>query len=157
LNIFEKTGAHVIAEGTTAEKLRDNLPQDKLTVGDSGTLATMYDVEGYEVVALRGIHVGPISQYLINLGEIRIFHGGDSGYWRHDEQSADIAFVPTGTARTCAPGVALATVNDLQPKVVVGMHGNNLLMRQFKALLENVSSDIVIIIPKRFELNKVLI
>lgn len=151
LEIFQKTGVHVVADCMSAEELKGKLPHDKLTIGDSGSSSILYNVEGYEVIALRGVHVGPISQYLVKLEGLNVFHGGDSGYWRHKEHSADIAFVPTGTASTCAPGVALAMVIDLQPKVVVGMHGNNQVMRQFKALMEKVSPSIETIIPRRFE------
>ncbi|MFX0206433.1 MAG: MBL fold metallo-hydrolase, partial [Candidatus Hodarchaeota archaeon] len=110
LQIIEQTGTHVIADIETSKDLLTSVSSDRITIGDSGSSFKTYKIDDYEVVALRGVHVGPISQYLVKLEGMKIFHGGDSGYWRHPSVFADIAFVPSGTARTCSPAVALATV-----------------------------------------------
>jgi L-ascorbate metabolism protein UlaG (beta-lactamase superfamily) len=157
LQIIEQTGTHVIADIISSEELKPNVPPNKITVGDSGSSSKTYKIEDYEVLALRGVHVGPISQYLVNLGGLKVFHGGDSGYWRHKDVSADIAFTPTGTATTCSPVVALAMVTDLQPKLAVPIHGRKQEMKQFRDLAEKVLPDIEVIVPERFKPVKITI
>ncbi|MHA1479970.1 MAG: MBL fold metallo-hydrolase [Candidatus Thorarchaeota archaeon] len=157
LDIFEQTDANIIADGITAEELEGKIPANKLTAVKSGSDFTKYTIGNYEIEALRGVHVGPLNQYLINLGSVKVFHGGDSGYWRQVDKCADIAFVPTGTARTCSPEVALATISDFQPKIAVAMHGNRQNMSKFKKLMKKVYPETRLIIPKRFETVKVQI
>lgn len=157
LKIVKHTETHVIADPISSEELKESVPPNMITVGDSGTNATTYKVDNHEVIALRGIHVGPISQYIVNLGGIKVFHGGDSGYWRQKDISAEIAFVPVGTARTCSPAVALATVIDLQPKLAVPIHGRKQEMKKFKGLTEKVLPEVEVIIPEKFKLIKISI
>ncbi|MFX1284836.1 MAG: MBL fold metallo-hydrolase [Promethearchaeota archaeon] len=154
LEIIKQTGTHVVADILTSEELKASVPPNMITVADSGSSAKTYRVANLEIVALRGIHVGPITQYLVNLGGIKVFHGGDSGYWRHKDVSADITFVPTGTATTCSPAVALAMVMNLQPKITVPIHGNKQDIKQFKVLMEKVLPEIEVIVPERFKTTK---
>ncbi|MHA2224796.1 MAG: MBL fold metallo-hydrolase [Candidatus Hodarchaeales archaeon] len=152
LQIIDLTGTHVVADPISSEELKASVPVDKITTGNSGSFATTYTIGDHEVIALRGIHVGPISQYLVNLGGLKVFHGGDSGFWRHKDIIADITFVPVGTARTCSPEVALAMVTNLQPKFAVPIHGKKQEMKQFKLLMEKVKPDIEVIIAEKFKL-----
>jgi L-ascorbate metabolism protein UlaG (beta-lactamase superfamily) len=82
LEIIKQTNTHVVADTISSEELKESVPPNMITVGDSGTNATIYKIDNQEVIALHGIHVGPISQYIVNLGGKKVFHGGDSGYWR---------------------------------------------------------------------------
>jgi L-ascorbate metabolism protein UlaG (beta-lactamase superfamily) len=151
LEIIKQTGTHVVADKISSEELKTSVPPNMITIGESGTNAKTYKINSYEVRALRGIHVGPISQYLVNLEGIKIFHGGDSGYWRQKDMTAEIAFVPVGTARTCSPAVALATIMDLSPKLAVPIHGRKQEMKIFKGLMEKVLPEVGVIIPERFK------
>jgi len=120
-------------------------------MADSGSFATTYFAAGHEIVTLRGIHVGPITQHLVNLGTIKVFHAGDSGYWKHTNISADIAFVPVGTARTCSPETALGMVVNVQPKLAVPIHGKKQEMKQFQVLMNKVLPNIDVIVPEKFK------
>lgn len=157
LLIIKQTGTHVVADIVTSEALKSQLPPERLTIGDPGSSQKAFQIADCEVVALRGVHVGPISQYLVKLEGMKIFHGGDSGYWRHPNVFADIAFVPTGTARTCSPAVALATVMDLQPKLTVPIHGKKQDLKKFMDLAAKVLPDTEVIVPERFKPIKVRI
>ncbi|MFX1367714.1 MAG: MBL fold metallo-hydrolase [Promethearchaeota archaeon] len=150
VKIFTKTNAHIVADSISYNELADKIPPEKLTLGNPGISGKMYESEGHKITALPGIHVGPQSQYLVHSGEYRIFHGGDSGYWRHKNHVADIAFVPTGTATTCAPEVALAMVMDLKPRTVVAIHGNSQDKREFRVLMSKVCPDIELLLPEQF-------
>lgn len=152
LQIFDQTGTHVVADPISSEELKANVPVDKITIGNSGSFATIYEIGDYEIVALRGIHVGPITQYLVNLGGIKIFHAGDSGFWQHKDMSAEITFVPVGTARTCSPEVAFAMVKNMQPKISVPIHGRKQEIKKFQILMKKVLPDIEVIVPEKFKL-----
>ncbi|MHA2249917.1 MAG: MBL fold metallo-hydrolase [Candidatus Kariarchaeaceae archaeon] len=148
LQIIDQTGAHVVADVISAEELKENIPHDQMTIGNSFDKITQ--IENKEFVALQGIHVGPITQYLVTCGEAKVFHGGDSGFWRHKNKSADLAFVPVGTATTCSPEVALAMVVNLQAKLVVPIHGRKQEMIKFKKLVEKILPDTEVIVPEKF-------
>ena len=148
LQIINQTGAHVVADVLSSKDLKASISSNMITVSKSGSTHQFGECK---IVRLPGIHVGPINQYLVNFGGIKIFHGGDSGYLRHKDVSADIAFVPTGTATTCHPAVALAMIMNLQPKLAVPIHGNKQDLKQFKALMEKVLPEVEVIVPERFK------
>jgi L-ascorbate metabolism protein UlaG (beta-lactamase superfamily) len=152
LQIIKKTKSHVVADIISSKELNASLPPDMVTRADSGSFATTYVVAGHEIVALRGVHVGPITQYLMDLGTIKVFHAGDSGYWKHTDISAHIAFVPVGTARTCSPEVALGMVVNVQPKLAVPIHGKKQEMKKFQVLMNKVLPHIEVIVPEKFKL-----
>ena len=151
LALIVKTQPHVVADVASFEELKPHLPQDLLTRADPASKSATYSIKRTEVTALPGIHVGPITQYLIDLGTTKIFHGGDSGYWRLKNTTADIAFVPVGTATTCSPATALATVMDLSPRIAIPIHGRRQEMTQFKSIMEQVLPEIKVIRPTKLK------
>ncbi len=149
--IFQQTQPHMVADVISFEELKAYVPSDMLTKADPASKYATYQIGKAEVTALQGIHVGPITQYLINLGRMKIFHGGDSGYWRQKDTSTDLAFVPVGTATTCSPAAALATIMDLQPTIAVPIHGRRQQMKQFENIVKKVQPEVEVIIPEKFE------
>ena len=149
LEIIQQTGAHVVADIVTSEELKAIVPPTRLTKADPRTRDATYQIGDTAVTALEGIHVGPITQYLIDLGRITVFHGGDSGYWRLKNTSADLAFVPVGTATTCSPATALATIMDLSPKMAVPIHGRKQEMKHFRGIMEKVLPGVEVIIADK--------
>ena len=151
LDIIQQTGTHVVADIVSSEELKAAVPPTRLTKAEPGTRDATYQIGETAVTALEGIHVGPITQYLIDLGRIKVFHGGDSGYWRLKDTSADLAFVPVGTAKTCSPATALATIMDLSPKVAVPIHGRRQEMKHFRSITKKVLPEVEVIIADRFK------
>ncbi len=149
LEIFEQTRPQTVADIVSYEELKAHIPPNMLTKADPTLKCATYQLDETEVTALQGIHVGPIIQYLINLLGIRIFHGGDSGYWRQKNILADLAFVPVGTATTCSPATALATIMDLSPRLAVPIHGRRREMKQFEDIMEKVCPEVKIIVPEK--------
>ncbi len=149
LEIFEQTRPQTVADIASYEELKAHIPPNMLTKADPAPKCATHQLDETEVTALQGIHVGPITQYLINLGGTRIFHGGDSGYWRHKNISADLAFVPVGTAKTCSPAAALATIMDLSPRLAVPIHGRRREMKQFKDIMEKVCPEVEVVVPEK--------
>lgn len=150
LEISRKTRPHKVADIASFEELKADVPPSMLTKADPASKSATYQIGEIKVTALQGIHVGPITQYLIDLRGIKIFHGGDSGYWRQKDTSADLAFVPVGTATTCSPATALATIMDLSPKVAVPIHGRSREMKQFESILKKVRPEVEVIVPEKF-------
>lgn len=151
LEIIQQTETHVVADIVSSEELKAIVPPHRLTKADPRTKDATYHIGETAVTSLEGIHAGPIAQYLIDLGRIKVFHGGDSGYWRLKDTSADLAFVPVGTAKTCAPATALATIMDLYPKIAVPIHGRRQEMKHFRSIMERVLPEVEVIIADKFK------
>ncbi|MFX1370078.1 MAG: MBL fold metallo-hydrolase, partial [Promethearchaeota archaeon] len=158
ISFYKKTDLHIIASEDVAEKLVEKIPADKLTAAIPGRSTSAVPIEGADILAIRGVHAGHCSQYRFREEGISIFHAGDSGYFGLGKQSANLAFLPTGSPSPwCAPEVALATARYVKPKVAVAMHGTNKQMSRFKDLMTREMSKVEVIIPNRFKLYKVTI
>ncbi|MFX0015519.1 MAG: hypothetical protein ACFFBQ_21095 [Promethearchaeota archaeon] len=73
--------------------------------------------------------------------------------------SVNIAFVPTGTTTTCSSEVALVMVMNVQPQLIVPIHGNKQDLKQFDVLVKKVLSDLEVIVltslvPVKISLNR---
>ncbi len=151
--LFEKTNAHVIAETLVFEELRGKIPENKLTLADVGKLNKTHTIEGFEVTCIKGTHPRSLTQFKVGLGDVRVFHPGDSGYMSNSKR-VDVAFLPTGSpSPTCSPHVALAMAIGIRPKVVIATHGKEKQMVQFKNLMERDMPKTKVIIP---EIHKVI-
>ncbi|MGY5874591.1 MAG: MBL fold metallo-hydrolase [Candidatus Thorarchaeota archaeon] len=152
-SLVEATETHVIAEEMVFEELVGKIPEDRLTLGDPRKLNKTHQIEGYEVTCIRGTHSRPLTQFKVDLGGLRVFHPGDSGFMSNSKR-VDVAFLPTGSpSPTCSPHVALAMAIDIRPKVVVATHGKEKQMIQFKELMERDLPKTNVIIP---EIHKVI-
>ncbi len=150
-SIVEATETHVIAEEMVFEELVGKIPENRLTHGDPRKLNKTHQIEGYEVICIRGTHSRPLTQFKVDLGGLRVFHPGDSGYMSNSKR-VDVAFLPTGSpSPTCSPHVALAMAIDIRPKVVVATHGTEKQMVQFNNLMERDMSKTQVIIPEKFK------
>jgi L-ascorbate metabolism protein UlaG (beta-lactamase superfamily) len=153
--MLEITDAHVIAQTQVADDLKNIVSSERLTTAGPGTTIK---VGGFEVVAVEGVHPRPISIYRISKDRVSIFHAGDSGYSHVKDYPAEIAFLPTGRpSPSCSPESALKFALDLNPSVVVPMHGSPVQLNQFKKLVKNELPSLNVIIPREFTLETVLI
>lgn len=154
----KKTGAQIIATTDVIKQLMGKISEEKLTLADPGVTSTKIPIEGLKALAIRGVHAGDFSQYRIKKKGITIFHAGDSGYLELGNQSALIAFIPTGAPSPwCAPEVALATALYVKPKVAVATHGTAKQMAKFKELMKRDLPKTEVLIPNEFERVKVKI
>ncbi|MFX1504759.1 MAG: MBL fold metallo-hydrolase [Promethearchaeota archaeon] len=153
--LFENTGATVIADPEVIKGLEAKIPPEKMKGLTSGE---RFSIIGLEVSAVSGVHRGSITLFKISFPDFSIFHGGDSGVIPLKEYTADLAFIPTGApSPTCSPENALKMALDVNPKVVVTMHGNQDQMQKFKALVLKEMPDLNVIIPKIMEPIKIQI
>jgi L-ascorbate metabolism protein UlaG (beta-lactamase superfamily) len=70
--ILKQTQPHTVADIITYEELKANVPPNMLTKADPRSKSATYHFDETEITALQGIHVGPITQYLINLRGIKV-------------------------------------------------------------------------------------
>lgn len=155
LRILKKTDAHIIADVRVAEDLKNKVPEDRLTLGDPGRLSNTYKISDFKVDVIFGLHAGPLNIYRVKLGNLSVFHAGDSSYIRVSNFPSPIAFLPTGApSHTCAPEVALAMALDLNPKIAVATHGTKEQMIKFKQLVERDLPETAVVIPRKFEAKK---
>jgi L-ascorbate metabolism protein UlaG (beta-lactamase superfamily) len=148
LDLFEAAGAPILAESSVFRSLKGAIPDDKLIDAVDGKAYTFGNIT---VRAIKGVHVGPIILYYIEIGNIRIFHGGDSSYVPLVDYPSDVAFVPTGDpSPTASPDKALKMVMDLKPGVAVAIHGSAAQSKEFEAKVKEALPDTAVIIPEAF-------
>ena len=146
LNIYKISEAMVVGDPEVIKGLGTKMPPERMKALTSGE---RFSIDGLEISAVSGVHRGSITLFKISLPNFSIFHGGDSGVIPLKDYYADLAFLPTGApSPTCSPENALKMALDVNPKVVVTMHGNQDQMQQFKTLVLKEMPDLNVIIPK---------
>ena len=149
LEICEKTNAAILAETTVYTGLKGKVAADRLY---EAKVKEKLKVGEIMVTCIKGVHVGPITLYIIEMDGIKIFHGGDSGYIPLGEYSADIAFLPTGKpSPTASPIDAFKMASDLKPKVAIPIHGSPEQHRKFEEMIKKEKLGIDVKIVEEFE------
>ena len=132
--IYQATSAPILAEPKVAEKLEGKIPADKLTSAENGRTYSFGDLT---VVAIRGIHRGPIILYQLKMDGFSVFHGGDSGYVDVKGYPSQVAIVPVGRmSPTASPEDAFKMVADVKPNFAFAMHGSDKQKQQFEGLVK---------------------
>ncbi|MFH0749210.1 MAG: MBL fold metallo-hydrolase [Candidatus Bathyarchaeota archaeon] len=150
LEIFKTTGAPILAESLVAENLKGKIPVEKLTSAILGTAFTLHDIT---VKVIQGIHRGPICLYQIQIGDLSIFHGGDSGYVTVKDYPSNLAFLPMGSpSPTASPDNAFKMAADIKPSIVVVIHGSLEQSKEFAAKIKNNIPNMTVIIPEPYAL-----
>jgi len=148
LDLLEATDAPILAEPSVADSLKEAVPSDKLTSAAPGKT---YTIGGITVSAVKGIHVGPIDLFHIKIGDISIFHGGDSGYVPLKDYPADLAFLPTGMpSPSASPQKAFQMAEDINPSVIVAVHGSASQSRELEDKVKDAMPETIVIIPEAF-------
>ncbi|MGD0643493.1 MAG: MBL fold metallo-hydrolase [Candidatus Bathyarchaeia archaeon] len=146
LKLVKTTEAPVLAEAKVANKLKGRIPGDKLTSAISGQTYAYGDLI---VKAVQGVHKGPIMLFQIKMGDLLVFHAGDSGYVPVKDYQSQLAFLPTGRwSPTASPENAFKMASELKPNVVVVMHGSKGQHKDFEGMIkEKMPQTKVLIIP----------
>lgn len=156
LELSQNTQAPTIIEPQITEEFQNQTNQKisqiikNLILADPNNPIT---VNEFTIDTIVGIHPRPISIFRILWDNLRVFHGADSGYVSLNKFPSNVAFIPTGTpSPSCSPENGLKMVLDLQPKIVIAMHGKSTQMEKFKKLVKEKLPNTEVIIPK---LNKI--
>jgi L-ascorbate metabolism protein UlaG (beta-lactamase superfamily) len=150
--LLEQTQTHVVVEPEVGKKMEGKFPKDRVTVVNWREQEEPLKTGPFSVWVLPGVHPCPIAQFKVTWGKFSVFHAGDSGYWMMKKYPAKVAFLPVGLpSPTCAPGVAMAMAKDLQPQVVVAIHGPELQMQEFQALMKRELPKVEVVVPKMYQ------
>ncbi len=147
LKLFKTTGAPVLAEAKVADRLKRGIPGDKLTSAASGQTYVYGDLI---VKAVQGVHRGPIMLFQVKMGDLLVFHAGDSGYVPVKDYQSQLAFLPTGRwSPTASPENAFRLASELNPNVVVVMHGSERQHMKFESMVKEKmpQTKVIIIAP----------
>lgn len=151
--LYKATGATIIAEANVVNRLKGDIPADKLVVA---SIDKPFQLGNIIVRAIKGSHVGPIMLYQIAIGDLRIFHGADSDYVPLSGLSAEVAFLPAGEpSPTASPQAALNMATDLKPKFVVAIHGSSRQYQDLEKLVQGKLKDTKVIVPSVYSVNKI--
>jgi len=143
LKIYESWAAVIFAPEDVHKELYPYLPSSHLIKLKPRIKAK---IKNLTIATIEGKHVCPILLYLISLGDLSIFHGGDSGYVDLSKLSAKVAFVPIGyPSPTASPEDAVRMVEDLKPKYTVPIHGRRSDYEEFVELLKEKMIDTQVI------------
>lgn len=153
LEMFNATGACIVAEPSVADDLRGKLPADKLITAQPRGI---YNIGDIKVTAISGVHRGPINLYHVKTGGLSILHCGDSGYVSLKEHTANIAFLPTGNpSPTASPKDAVRMALDIKPKVAIAIHGSGSQSKEFEKEVKRQMPEATVIVPERKKSKKV--
>lgn len=153
--LFNQTKAPLIAEPMIIDEMPEGIPSESVHVA---TPDKNIHLAGFEIVSAIGVHPRPITIFTAKWGEISIFHGADSGYVDLYNLKAKLAFVPTGSpSPSCSPENGYKMVKDIQPQVVIAMHGRPKQMQKFKCLLEKKIPGCSVIIPEIGEITRLFL
>lgn len=148
VDLFDATEAPVLAESSVANSLKEAIPPGKVTIAAHGKTYTFGDIT---VDAVKGIHRGPIILFRIIIGGLSLFHAGDSGYISLKDYPAELAFLPTGApSPTASPENAFKMAADLNPGVVVAIHGSAGQSKEFEGKVKKVLPGTTVVIPEAF-------
>ena len=155
IKLFKDSNLYMVMDRHLASQMETEMPKEKMIIAESGQSYTAGDIT---ITGLKGEHLGPIMLFRITIGNVSIFHGGDSAYVPLGSMASDIAFVPTGSpSPTCSPKDAFRMVSDVKPKIIVPMHGMDSEHDSFKKLVENELPNGKVIIPESFKPVKVAV
>ena len=143
----------IITEPSVYNELNAYIPSSALVKAPSRGRIRIRDVI---VGVLEGKHVCPTCLFAVRKGNVRIFHGGDSGYVDLSKYKVEVAFVPTGhPSPTASPEDALKMILDLKPRVAVAIHGKDEEMNKLKELAIREGVEGEIIVPEQYSVYKV--
>lgn len=134
VEIAKRTGAVVVAQPETAEKLKtqSNLSEKNIVNGGMGIgIGGTVEIKRVKVTAVQAHHTsatGVATGYIIKTPDGKtIYHAGDTGVFGDMELISrmypiDVALLPIGGCFTMDSEQAAETLTLLKPKVVIPMH-----------------------------------
>jgi len=146
--LAQATGASFGAEGGVVGNLKKGGAIEPARIIDFTDMRPRA-AGAWTITPLRGIHFGPIVIFGFSDGDIRLFHGGDSGYVPIRDLNASLAFLPTGgPSPTGSPDDALKMAKDLKARVVVVMHGSDDQYQELQKKMKSALPATKVIIPE---------
>jgi L-ascorbate metabolism protein UlaG (beta-lactamase superfamily) len=153
LRMAEATGAPLVADPSVIDEMKNAMSPDLMI---SANPDQPISINNIAIASVTGVHPRPSTLFRVTSGDVRIFHGADSGYVPLTKYPADIAFLPVGDpSPSCSPKSAMQMALDLQPKVAVPFHGNSRQVKEFRKLLGQELPQTKVITPSPCDLVRV--
>lgn len=153
----ETTGAVIMCNLGAYAQLKGRVAPEKLVLLEPDKTA---EVTGAKVTAIEAVHPGkkPI-MFIVQVDEVSLFHGSDSGYTSAIERyggRARVAFVPVGRpSPTASVADAVKIVKALGCSTAVSIHGSEREASGFRERLQKESPNVRAIVPESLKIYKV--
>jgi L-ascorbate metabolism protein UlaG (beta-lactamase superfamily) len=148
------TQCRVVADPTSARRLRNRIPTDKLQETQSGS---EIKVDGVSIKAEKCNHppaATPLSFIISSEDGVKLFHTADSLPFPEmtaigEKEKLDLVFCTVGIAPNTSPETALDIARLTKPKVAVPYHtGSNADQKRFADLLNKELPRVTCLIPE---------
>jgi len=161
--VQKQTSCMVIADRTSARKLRNVVPSDKLVEVQPGSEV---NVGGVKVKAEECNHppaMSPVSFIVTSEDGVKLYHTADSLPFPDmtkisDREKLDVVFCTVGIAPCTSPQTGVDIARLTQPKVAVPYHtGSASDQKKFAEILKNELPKVACLIPetgKIYEVSK---
>jgi L-ascorbate metabolism protein UlaG (beta-lactamase superfamily) len=162
--IAKKTGAIVVAEYETAQKLiAEGLPPQNILFGGYGRgIGGPIDVNGITLIMTPAVHSsdsGAATGHIIKFpGGVTVYHAGDTAIFGDMQiygtlYPMDMALLPIGGAFTMDAVQAAESLRLLKPRKAIPMHYGTFPMlasnpEQFVAQAKKIAPEVEIVVPK---------
>lgn len=152
--IHKQTGCMVIADSTSAKRLKNVIPPEKLNEVQQGSEVKIGDVS---VKAERSHHppaATPVTFIITSEDGVKIFHTADSLPFPEmaslgEKEKFDVAFCTVGIAPGASPSSGFEIVRLTKPKVAVPYHtGSSEDQRKFAEILKKEMPKVTCLVPE---------
>jgi L-ascorbate metabolism protein UlaG (beta-lactamase superfamily) len=152
--LYKTTQCKVIADLTSARKLQNAIPKEKLTEVQEGTEIKL---DGVTVKAGKSNHppaTSPVSFIITSEDGVKIFHTSDSLPYpematEHEKEKLDVVFCTIGIAPSTSPETGVNIAILTKPKVAVPYHtGSTADQKKFAELLKKELPKTTCLIPE---------
>lgn len=152
--IFKLTQCMVVADSTSARKLTNAIPADKLQEALPGS---EFSIDGVTVKTERCNHPpasSPVTFIITSEDGVKLFHTADSLPYPEmatigKREKLDLVFCPVGIAPNTSPQTAVDIARLAKPKVAVPYHTGSLAdQKRFAELLKKDLPRITCLIPE---------
>ena len=152
--IHKLTQCMVVADPTSARKLRNTIPTEKLQEVQSGSEV---NIEKVSVKVEKSNHppaATPITFIITSEDGVKVFHTADSLPFPEmtrigEKEKLDVAFCTVGIAPGTAPETGCEIVRLTKPKVAVPYHTNSVSdQRKFAEILKKQMPKVTCLVPE---------
>lgn len=150
----KQTGCLVVADVTSAKRLRNAISQDKLTVAEPGTEAKVGDVTVRAEKCNHPPAATPVTLLITSEDGLKVYHTADSLPFPElvdigEKEKIDVVFCTVGIAPGASPNSGVDIARLIKPKVAVPYHTGQVDdQRKFAEILKKELPKITCLLPE---------
>jgi len=152
--IFRRTQCSVIADSTSATRLRDVLPSGKLHEMRLGKEIKL-DKVTVRAEGFRHPATAPVSYLITTEDGVKIYHTGDSLPYPNmkqigEQRPPDVVFCTVGTpAPGASPETGLEIVKLVKPRMAIPYHASDADIKRFSELVSKEAANVKCLVIER--------